>query len=478
MTPDNVEHALFVCKRWAAQREQHLPRLQRLMCDDGEWTEALESQASTPLSKAILVLAAPDRPSTQDGRAKVTQVVTDWLIDIENNHPTASRMKNGERLSKLHYLPPLPPKVTLAENFVGVRVVEFGFAASFSPRGRTKELGVFITAEEAAAAHDDAARQHRSKGLRLNFATTAEAAQRIAAARRAIDNGSNTPAPQEDVRSRWSQYKGVERISPVKWVAMLHTNGVRRILGTFASDVEASKAYKEALARIRPEDVYLRRAQHPPRRSGRTRSVVARLTYDVATSAAIAETKRLRLHTKHPHLAAVGMCKWGEYPREQWQGPCLAEGCECTSAVFTCCFSCNLCAHTDCLDAPNLANALSIEDEWLCPECHDLYKKKTAPNAALEALEVPAWGTYPDRSHWNDACIEVGCTAQGGHVLCCYSCNLVVHPQCAFQPVVDVEDNWFCQVCHEVYLQRVQHRATISNTAAHTHVDPAPTMPR
>ena len=48
-----------------------------------------------------------------------------------------------------------------------------------------------------------------------------------------------------------------------------------------------------------------------------------------------------------------------------------------------------------------------------------------------------------------------GAVGVEGNVACCYSCNIIMHPQCAGRTGTDnyVNDEWFCGDCYEDYSQ-------------------------
>jgi hypothetical protein len=79
-------------------------------------------------------------------------------------------------------------------------------------------------------------------------------------------------------------------------------------------------------------------------------------------------------------------------------------------------------------------------------------KAATAVAAAIPCMQQ--WGKARKET-WNDECDASDCDCEDDEheVMCCYSCNVVMHPECAQQKGVDkfVNEEWLCVDCHQEY---------------------------
>lgn len=126
-----------------------------------------------------------------------------------------------------------------SSNTSGYKGVYF-LGGKWAAKIRTRYLGLFDTAQEAACAYDTEARRVFGEFARLNFPSEALAvAPRLGALRRNSSSG----------------YRGVSfRKSEHKWTARLNHGGRRLFLGYFESAESAAAAIAEKRAELDHED--------------------------------------------------------------------------------------------------------------------------------------------------------------------------------------------------------------------------------
>src|SRR5574343_1382782 len=100
--------------------------------------------------------------------------------------------------------------------------------ATISIENKSKHLGCFVTQEAAAAAYNRAARERFGEFAMLNDVP---------------DDVADAPTPMRfNNRKGSSKYRGVFK-NRDKWVAQISRKGYQKYLGTFATEIEAARAY-------------------------------------------------------------------------------------------------------------------------------------------------------------------------------------------------------------------------------------------
>eukprot|EP01045_Picozoa_sp_COSAG04_P008485 COSAG04_NODE_471_length_13830_cov_4.905251_2_plen_199_part_00 len=158
-----------------------------------------------------------------------------------------------------------------ASRYVGVSWFksERRWRAEIRHEGRRQGLGSFVEEEAAARAFDDAARRMRGGeahggGLRgrwrLNFPTEAEAAAAPAeeqADEDVVAAAEATVAQRRAAGQPASRYVGVSWFKPERrWRAEIYHEGWTQILGRFAEEEAAARAFDEAARRLRGADAH------------------------------------------------------------------------------------------------------------------------------------------------------------------------------------------------------------------------------
>jgi len=138
--------------------------------------------------------------------------------------------------------------------YLGVHGQPGKFRCRIYYEGKQHYLGVFKTKEQAAAAYDVAARQHRGANAETNFSSPAVAA---AAASHALANYAKAPAPKTKPLPK-STFHGVHATNSSKkcpWRARIYHDGKQHYIGSFKTEEEAAKAYDVEARRQRGSDV-------------------------------------------------------------------------------------------------------------------------------------------------------------------------------------------------------------------------------
>ena len=134
------------------------------------------------------------------------------------------------------------PRPMTKSGYYGVYANGSKWQAQIHYTGKTHSLGTFRTKEEAAAAYDTAARQHKSgeSGAVFNF----ESAEAGDAAAVTSTQGLETTAQRTKTRPK-SGYYGVTAKGS-KWKTQITYAGKNHYLGTFRTKEEAAAAYDTA----------------------------------------------------------------------------------------------------------------------------------------------------------------------------------------------------------------------------------------
>jgi hypothetical protein len=80
---------------------------------------------------------------------------------------------------------------------------------------------------------------------------------------------------------------------------------------------------------------------------------------------------------KQPTDVIPCMYEWGLTHEEDWNDECEASDCDVDEDEdVMMCYSCNLVMHPACADGKQQNSSRGINDEWLCPECFEVYESK------------------------------------------------------------------------------------------------------